>query len=120
MVIAVLEMLLPRGNEAVTIRALRAFWDTTCARLGRVGGGVFQEVGHPQTALYIEMCKRPRRSSSTFAHQGTSSCSHSWTRRPPARRCGSTSSPRHAGSRGWSRSDSEPRAPPEATVSSGR
>ena len=55
MVIAVLEMTLPRGNEAVTIGALRAFWDTTCARPGCVGGGVFQEVGGPGTALYIEM-----------------------------------------------------------------
>src|SRR5262249_47120081 len=63
MVIAVLEMILPRGNEAVTIRALRAFWDTTCARPGciggrviqEVGGRVFQEVGDPKTALYIEM-----------------------------------------------------------------
>ena len=55
MVIAVLEMILPRGNEAVTIRALRAFWDTTCARPGCIGGGVFQEVGDPKTALYIEM-----------------------------------------------------------------
>jgi quinol monooxygenase YgiN len=55
MVIAVLEMMLPRGNETVTIGALRAFWDTTCARPGCVGGGVFQEVGRPETALYIEM-----------------------------------------------------------------
>jgi len=55
MVIAVLEMMLPRGNEAVTVGALRAFWDTTCARPGCVGGGVFQEVGRPETALYIEM-----------------------------------------------------------------
>src|SRR5262245_50536431 len=55
MVIAVLEMILPRGNEAVTIGALRAFWDTTRARPGCVGGGVFQEVGRPETALYIEM-----------------------------------------------------------------
>jgi hypothetical protein len=54
MVIAVLEMMLPRGNETVTIRALRAFWDATCARPGCVGG-VFQEVGRPETALYTEM-----------------------------------------------------------------
>jgi len=54
MVIAVLEMMLPRGNEAVTIGALRAFWDATCARPGCVGG-VFQEVGRPETALYTEM-----------------------------------------------------------------
>jgi quinol monooxygenase YgiN len=55
MVIAVLEMTMPRGNEAVTIGALRAFWDSTCARPGCVGGGVFQEAGGPETALYIEM-----------------------------------------------------------------
>jgi len=55
MVIAVLEMTLPRGNEAVTIGALRAFWDSTCARPGCTGGGVFQEAGSPATALYIEM-----------------------------------------------------------------
>ena len=58
MVIAVLEMMLPRGNETVTIRALRAFWDSTCARPGCVGGGVFQEVGRPETALYIEMWQK--------------------------------------------------------------
>jgi quinol monooxygenase YgiN len=55
MVIAVLEMTMPRGNEAVTIGALRAFWDSTCALPGCVGGGVFQEAGAPGTALYIEM-----------------------------------------------------------------
>jgi quinol monooxygenase YgiN len=54
MVIAVLEMMLPRGNEAVTIRALRAFWDSTCARPGCVGGGVFREIGS-ENALYVEM-----------------------------------------------------------------
>ena len=59
MVIAVLEMTLPRGNEAVTIGALRAFWDATCARPGCVGGGLFQEVGHHETALYIEMWEDP-------------------------------------------------------------
>jgi quinol monooxygenase YgiN len=55
MVIAVLEMMLPRCNEAVTIGALRAFWDATCARPGCAEGGVFQEVGRPETALYIEV-----------------------------------------------------------------
>ena len=55
MVIAVLEMTMPRGNEAVTIGALRAFWDSTCALPGCFGGGVFQEAGSPGTALYIEM-----------------------------------------------------------------
>ena len=55
MVIAVLEMTLPRGNEVATIGALRAFWDSTCARPGCTGGGVFQEAGGPATALYIEM-----------------------------------------------------------------
>ena len=55
MVIAVLEMTLPRGNEAVTLRALRAFWDSTCALPGCSGGGVFQEVGRPESALYIEI-----------------------------------------------------------------
>ena len=82
MVIAVLETTLPRADEAVTIRALRAFWDTN-------------------------------------VRSPSSSCSHSWTRRPSARRCGSTSSPRPAGCGGWSSSDWEPRAS-EATVSNGR
>src|SRR5262245_63990237 len=59
MVIAVLEMMLPRGNEAVTVGALRAFWDATCARPGGVGG-VFQEVGRPETALYTEMWEEAR------------------------------------------------------------
>jgi formylglycine-generating enzyme required for sulfatase activity len=58
MVIAVLEMMPPRGNEAVTIGALRAFWDTTCALPGCVGGGVFQEVGRPETALSSRCRKR--------------------------------------------------------------
>ena len=55
MVIAILEMTLPRGNEADTIGALRGFWDSTCAQPGCIGGGVFQEVGAPRTALYVEM-----------------------------------------------------------------
>jgi len=66
MVIAVLEMTLPRGNEADTIGALRTFWDTTCARPGCVGG-VFQEVGSFQTALYIEMWQEPPSSRPTSA-----------------------------------------------------
>jgi hypothetical protein len=49
MSIAVLEMTLPRGNEADTIAALHL----RAARLCRQG--VFQEVGAPATALYIEM-----------------------------------------------------------------
>jgi len=110
MVIAVLEMMLPRGNEAVTIGALRAFWDTTCARPGCVGGGVFQEVGHPETALYIEMWQeapqlevhiRSQRYQQLLALMDTAAA---------CRRCGSTSSLRHAGSRGWSSSASGPRA----------
>src|SRR5262249_60520136 len=55
MVIAVLEITMPRGNESVTIGALRAFWDSTCALPGCFGGGVFQEAGASGTALYIEM-----------------------------------------------------------------
>jgi len=55
MVIAVLEMSLPREHEWATLRALRAFWDSTCALPGCRGGGVFQEVGRPDTALYVEM-----------------------------------------------------------------
>src|SRR5262245_45390990 len=55
MVIAVLEMVLPRGNEAATISALRAFWDATCALPGCLGGGVFQEAGGHEAALYVEM-----------------------------------------------------------------
>lgn len=53
--IAVLEMALPRGNEADTIAALRAFWDSTCALPGCIGGGVFVEAGTPENALLIEM-----------------------------------------------------------------
>jgi quinol monooxygenase YgiN len=55
MVIAILEMTLPPGNETATTGALRAFWDSTCALPGCIGGGVFQEVGTTKTALYIEM-----------------------------------------------------------------
>ena len=55
MVIALLEMTLPPGNETVTTGALRAFWDSTCALRGCIGGGVFLEVGTRGTALYIEM-----------------------------------------------------------------
>lgn len=55
MVIAILEMTLPRGNEAATIGALRAFWDSTSALPGCVGGGVFREVGGHESALYVEM-----------------------------------------------------------------
>jgi hypothetical protein len=51
MVIAILEMMLPRGNEAVTIGALRAFWDATCARPGCAGGGVFQEERDRKVAI---------------------------------------------------------------------
>jgi len=53
MVIAVVEVVLPRGNEAATIGALRAFWDSTCALPDCLGGGVFQEAGGHE-ALYVE------------------------------------------------------------------
>jgi quinol monooxygenase YgiN len=55
MVIAVLEMMLPRGHEANTLRALRVFWDSTRARPGCCGGGVFEEVGDTGLALYLEV-----------------------------------------------------------------
>jgi quinol monooxygenase YgiN len=55
MVIAVLEMTLPPGHEPDTVRALRTFWNSTSAQPGCCGGGVFQEVGRPASALYIEM-----------------------------------------------------------------
>jgi quinol monooxygenase YgiN len=55
MVIAVLEMRMPEGHEVDTVRALRAFWDSTCALPGCSGGGVYQEVGRPETALYVEI-----------------------------------------------------------------
>jgi quinol monooxygenase YgiN len=55
MVIAILEMTLPRGNEAATIGTLRAFWDSTSTLPGCVGGGVFREVSGPESALYVEM-----------------------------------------------------------------
>jgi quinol monooxygenase YgiN len=59
MVIAVLEMILPAGSEAETLSALRGVWDATCAQPGCVGGGVFQEVGEPRAALYVEMWEQP-------------------------------------------------------------
>jgi quinol monooxygenase YgiN len=50
-----------RGYEADTIRALRGFWDCTRALADCVGGGVFQELGHPGTALYVEMWQEAAR-----------------------------------------------------------
>jgi quinol monooxygenase YgiN len=55
MVIAVLEMTMPEGHELDTLRALRGFWDATCALPGCRGGGVYQEAGSPGTALYVEI-----------------------------------------------------------------
>ena len=55
MVIAVLEMTMPGGHEVDTVRALRAFWDGTCALPGCRGGGVYQEAGSPGIALYVEI-----------------------------------------------------------------
>ena len=55
MVIAILEMTMPEGHELDTVRALRAFWDGTCALPGCRGGGVYQEAGSPGTALYVEI-----------------------------------------------------------------
>src|SRR5213594_926247 len=54
-IIAMLDMSLRRGQEADGIRALRAFWDPTSALPGCLGGGVFQEAGCPEAALYVEM-----------------------------------------------------------------
>src|SRR4029077_10941814 len=54
-IIAMLDMTLRRGQEADGIRALRAFWDPTSALPGCLGGGVFQEAGCPEAALYVEM-----------------------------------------------------------------
>ena len=55
MIIAILDMILPPGHEADTIRALRAFRDSTTALPGCIGGGVFQEFGSSEAALYVEM-----------------------------------------------------------------
>src|SRR5262245_12853250 len=55
MVIAVQEMVLPRGNGAATVGALRAFWDSTCAQPGCFGSGVYRKAGGLQTGLYVEM-----------------------------------------------------------------
>jgi quinol monooxygenase YgiN len=55
MMIAILDMTLPKAHEAETIRTLRAFWDSTIALPGCIGGGVFQELGCPEAALYVEM-----------------------------------------------------------------
>jgi len=55
MVIAILEMTMPEGHELDTVRALRAFWDSTCALPGCSGGGVYQEAGSFGTALYVEI-----------------------------------------------------------------
>jgi quinol monooxygenase YgiN len=59
MVIAVLEMTMPQGHELDTVRALRAFWDSTRSLPGCIGGGVYQEVGSPKTALYVEIWEEP-------------------------------------------------------------
>ena len=61
MVIAVLEMVLPRGSEAATVSAPRAFWDSTCAQRGCLGGGVLPEAGGHQTALHAEMWQEATR-----------------------------------------------------------
>jgi quinol monooxygenase YgiN len=55
MVIAVLEMTMPGGHELDTLNALRGFWDATCSLPGCHGGGVYQEAGSPETALYLEI-----------------------------------------------------------------
>ena len=54
MIAAVLEMVLPRGQEAETMTELRALFDSTRALPGCVGGGVFQRVGESGTTLYVE------------------------------------------------------------------
>jgi len=55
MVITVLDMTLPAGQEGDTARALQAMCDTTRACPGCVGGGVFQQVGRPAEILYLEI-----------------------------------------------------------------
>jgi quinol monooxygenase YgiN len=52
MVITVLDMTLPSGQEADTGRALQAVCDTTRACPGCV---VFQQVGRPAEILYLEI-----------------------------------------------------------------
>ncbi len=54
MIVAVLEMVLPGGQETETISRLRGLFDSARAQPGCVGGGVFQPVGEPRTALYVE------------------------------------------------------------------
>jgi len=45
---------MPGGQELDTVRALRAFWDSTRALPGCIGG-VYQKLGSPGTALYVEI-----------------------------------------------------------------
>jgi len=71
MVIAVLEMTLPRGNEAATIGALPAFWDSTCARPGCTGGGVFPEAGGPKVAFLSPGCSGSRGRAGQRSRQET-------------------------------------------------
>jgi quinol monooxygenase YgiN len=58
MIIAMLDMSMPSGHESETLRLLRACWESTNALPGCIGGGVFQEVGSPKAALYVEMWDR--------------------------------------------------------------
>jgi hypothetical protein len=66
MIIAILDMTLPKAHEAETIRTLRAFWDSTIALPGCIGGGVFQELGPDASTIMISSpshpatCDRPR------------------------------------------------------------
>jgi quinol monooxygenase YgiN len=57
-VVAILEIGLPRGQEAETLRALGAFCDATRALPGCTGGGVYQSVGSSE-AMYIETWRDP-------------------------------------------------------------
>jgi quinol monooxygenase YgiN len=55
LVITILDMTLPSGQETDTARALQTLCDVTRARPGCVGGGVFQQVGRPEETLYVEI-----------------------------------------------------------------
>src|SRR5436309_14196662 len=55
MVIATLSMRLPPRQEADTIRTLCAFWNSTRALPGCLGGGVYEEVGLDRAALDLEI-----------------------------------------------------------------
>jgi quinol monooxygenase YgiN len=54
-VITLLDMTLPPGQESDTARALQAVCDATRACPGCEGANVFRQVGCPEETLYVEL-----------------------------------------------------------------